>query len=72
MDTKATESEALYISTKQAARLYGLSEEYLRKLRHMRVGPPYRKIGKKAVYDRKELAAWFERVSVPCETDRDI
>lgn len=49
------------LSTRQAAEFLGLSARTLEKRRlSCTADPPYRKLGKRVVYDRDELLAWLE------------
>lgn len=42
----------------------GLTEQRLRQLRWLRVGPAYCKAGKSIFYRRSDVAAWLERNTV--------
>jgi hypothetical protein len=46
------------VPTRDAAAVLGLSESYLNKLRIYGGGPPYLKIGKRVLYDVKDLQTW--------------
>jgi len=49
------------MNTRAAARFTGLSARTLEKRRVTRTAdPPYRKLGKRVVYDRDELLAWLD------------
>jgi len=55
-------AQADILSTKQTAKLIGRSAAWLYKNR--RSGPPYRKIGKRCLYVRKDVEDWFEECRV--------
>jgi hypothetical protein len=49
------------MDTRTAARFVGLSARTLEKRRlSCTADPPYRKIGKRVLYDRDELLSWLE------------
>jgi hypothetical protein len=49
------------MDTRTAARFVGLSARTLEKRRlSCTADPPYRKLGKRVVYDREELLGWLE------------
>ena len=49
-----------YLSTKQVAKITGLSKEYLDKLRMFNSpdGPPYFRVGRRCLYPRAALSTW--------------
>ena len=49
------------LRTNQIAKRYGLTPEYLRRLRHMKEGPEYIQRGKIIVYDSTVFDEWFWR-----------
>lgn len=59
------EMEALkrkeYLTEKEVALLYSISPDSLRTERSRGLGPGYVKDGKRVLYPRRELAAYFER-----------
>jgi len=46
------------INTKELARRYGMSERYWAKLRVTGGGPPYRRLGRRALYAPLEVDSW--------------
>ena len=48
------------LNTSDAARYLGASEAMMRKMRADGSGPPYKRIGRKIVYLRKDLKSWIE------------
>ena len=46
-------------STAEIAEMYGLGESYLRKLRQLRRGPKYAKLGRMVRYRREDVEAWL-------------
>jgi excisionase family DNA binding protein len=48
-----------YLTTKQAAKLSGLSESYLNKLRCTGGGSPFLKVGRKCIYRGEQFKAWL-------------
>lgn len=59
----------VYASTAEISLLYGLSCSYLKKLRHVRQGPPYVKLGKLVLYPLAEFSEWFASVAESHEAD---
>ena len=54
-----SETEPLLVTTREAARLLGLSESHLQKLRHFRKpGPPLVRIGRAVRYPAAGLREW--------------
>ncbi len=51
-------------STADIASLYGLRESYLRKLRQLRRGPKYSKLGRMVRYRREDVDRWLESALV--------
>ena len=64
--------EKLYGSPAEMAALYGVTEAYLKKLRHLRQGPPYRKLGRMVLYPLLDFARWFESTTEPREADPSL
>lgn len=53
--------DARLLRTDEAAELLGLSKATLCKLRHTgRGGPKYLKLGRRVVYDQRDLREWLE------------
>jgi hypothetical protein len=48
-----------FINTKQAAQVFGLSESYLAKMRHLGGGPLYVKAGSRVLYNEKVFEDWL-------------
>ena len=44
--------------------MYGLKESYLRKLRQLRRGPKYSKLGRMVRYRREDVDRWLESALV--------
>jgi len=57
--------------SKDAARLVGLSESTLAKLRLNGNGPKYCKLGRRVVYRPEDLEAWLESHTVRDTSDAD-
>ena len=49
----------IYLTTKQAAQLSGLSVSYLNKLRCIGGGSPFLKVGRKCIYRSEQFKAWL-------------
>ena len=47
-------------STREIAKMFGVTESYLKKLRHMRTGPRYHKLGRIVKYKPQEVGSWLE------------
>jgi len=48
-----------YLSTRQAAERYGLSESWLTKLRVYGTGPEHLKVGRRVLYERSVFENWL-------------
>ncbi len=59
----------IYGTPAELALMYGMTVAELKKLRHLREGPPYRKLGRQVFYSLADFAAWFEAATVPHEAD---
>lgn len=57
-------SDDLPMSTREAARLAGVSHRTLEGLRYRGGGPAYRKLGARVVYVRRDVLAWRDSHSV--------
>ncbi len=53
-----------YLTEKDAAQHARVSENYLRKLRHVGGGPIFVKAGRRVVYDQADLDAWLDGLKV--------
>ena len=53
----------LYARPRDIVAMYSISEPYLKKLRCLREGPPYRKLGRQVLYPLAEFSQWFERTA---------
>lgn len=62
----------IYGTTAEMSALYGLSQPYLKKLRLLRQGPPYRKCGKLVLYSLADFSSWFESVTESHEADPSL
>jgi hypothetical protein len=60
------------VRTKELARLYGLTPEYMRRLRHLRQGPPYLRRGKIVLYELPVFDDWFWRDCKSVEPDPSL
>jgi len=60
--------EKLY-TTREISIEYGISEGWLRKLRHMRKGPKYHKLGRAIRYRQSDVKTWLEQAIVTVEPD---
>ena len=49
-----------YFATPQAAEQYQLSESWLSKLRVFGGGPPYFKLGRRVLYERRSFEKWLD------------
>jgi predicted DNA-binding transcriptional regulator AlpA len=47
-----------FLNVQEAARFLGLSVSTLNKLRLSGSGPPYMKLGRRVLYDLRDLASW--------------
>ncbi|MCJ7674148.1 MAG: helix-turn-helix domain-containing protein, partial [Sedimentisphaerales bacterium] len=64
------ESDMKLFSTVEIARMFGLSNDYLRKLRQLRAGPKYIKIGKMVRYRSEDVQSWLDTVAVEIVPER--
>lgn len=53
------------LTTKEVAKVLRRSDWYLKRLRTLKNGPPYYKIGKSVLYKRSDVIAWAEAARVP-------
>jgi len=60
-----------FVSTREAARILGLSPRTLEKMRTTGEGPEFLKLGRRVVYTEKDLYAWAERGRRKSTTDKD-
>ncbi len=51
-------------STAEISEMFGLGESYLRKLRQLRRGPKYSKLGRMVRYRREDVDKWLESALV--------
>ena len=51
-------------TTAEIAGMFGLKESYLRKLRQLRRGPRYSKLGRMVRYRKGDVEIWLERAMV--------
>lgn len=51
-------------STAEIAAMFGLRESYLRKLRQLRKGPKYSKLGRLVRYRREDVEEWLRLAMV--------
>ena len=51
-------------STAEISEMFGLGESYLRKLRQLRKGPKYSKLGRMVRYRREDVDKWLESALV--------
>lgn len=51
-------------TTDEIATMFGLKESYLRKLRQLRKGPKYFKLGKMIRYHKADVKAWLQKAAV--------
>ena len=58
-----------YVSTREAARLLGISARTLEKHRSRGVGPIFRKLGERVVYAMCDLEAWADKVACRSTSD---
>ena len=56
--------ERKMISPTEAAKIYGLNTGSLANLRSQRRGPKFYKVGRKILYDTKDLETWLKRQPV--------
>ena len=57
-------------TTEEIAAIFGLSNGYLRNLRHQKAGPKYLKIGKMVRYRIEDVQDWLDKVAVVMEPKR--
>ena len=55
-----SEPSPRYLDARQAAAYLRVSRRTLHRMRETREGPPYSKVGRKVIYDIRELDAWVE------------
>ena len=53
-----SETGPRYLNTLQAAAYLGVSDKTLLKLRHTGGGPPYATLGRRVIYDARDLDKW--------------
>ena len=51
-------------STADISDMFGLKESYLRKLRQLRKGPKYSKLGRMVRYRREDVEEWLQSAMV--------
>lgn len=56
--------ELEYLSPKEVAERFNIPETSLSKWRSLKIGPPYRKLGKHIRYKPAEVKDWIERQTV--------
>lgn len=57
----ATEIERKYVDDRDLARLTPISRAHWQAMRSAGEGPPWRKVGRRVVYNWDEVVAWIER-----------
>lgn len=57
-DSAARGAERRYLNTNQAAEYLGMSPTTLNRMRVTGDGPPYSKVGRRVIYDIRELDDW--------------
>jgi len=57
-------------STAEIAKIFGLSNDYLRKLRQLKAGPKYIKIGKMIKYYEQDVQDWLDIVVTKIKPER--
>lgn len=48
-----------YCTDKEAASRYGYSQAWFKKMRLLKKGPPFMRMGKKVLYSMKKVEDWF-------------
>ena len=56
-------------STLEIAEEFGIADAYLRKLRQLKKGPKYRKLGRMIRYYRHDVETWLQRALVEVVPD---
>ena len=59
-------------STTEIAGEFGITDTYLRKLRQLRAGPVYQKLGRTIRYYRQDVQRWLEQTLVTVTPERII
>ena len=58
------------LSTAEIVGMFGLSNDYLRKLRQLRARPKYIKIGKMVRYYQQDVQNWLDAITVEIRPER--
>jgi len=58
-----------YVSTREAARLFGISARTLENYRRLGGGPIFRKLGGRVVYSMCDLEAWADQAACRSTSD---
>jgi predicted DNA-binding transcriptional regulator AlpA len=56
-------------STLEIAEEFGIADTYLRKLRQLKKGPKYQKLGRMIRYYRRDVEAWLRQALVEVRPD---
>ena len=57
-------SDKQMYTTKEIATMFGLKESYLRKLRQLRKGPKYLKLGTMIRYHKDDVHKWLQKAAI--------
>ncbi len=52
--------EPIFVTAKQAAYMLGITPQNLARMRYLRKGPSFYKIGRSAMYKKAEVIEWLE------------